>query len=66
MVLGGENAMKLCPYNRTVEQVNQTRMEYDENGNSTFQEHKLVETQAFSPCVEKRCGAWSLGRCRRR
>ena len=55
-----------CPYNRIVEQVNQTRYEYDENGFQNFCEHKLVENYKFENCLGKDCATFWRGRCRRR
>lgn len=58
--------MKQCPYNLHLEQVNETRREYDESGREAFQCQKLVENQLPTPCIGKACGAWHFGRCRRR
>lgn len=58
--------MKYCPYTLTVEQANQNTHEYDEEGRETMHTHKLAERQTFARCKGKDCGAWWLGRCRRK
>lgn len=56
-----------CPYNvAIIKQVNQNRYEYDENGCSTFHQHKMVEEKLLMDCLKENCAAWQNGQCRYR
>jgi hypothetical protein len=57
---------KYCPYNLTIQQVNEYVFEHDEHGDLTAQTHKLVENQMPTKCMKKACGAWCFGRCTRK
>lgn len=56
-----------CPY--TVDQViqiNVNRYKFDENGNCTSHQHKLVEQRGLTDCLREECAAWQDGRCQYR
>lgn len=57
---------KYCPYNLTIEQVNEYVFETDGSGNQSAQTHKLIEVQKPTKCIKKLCGAWRLGHCTRK
>ncbi|WHH58471.1 hypothetical protein [Petroclostridium sp. X23] len=52
-----------CTYACNVEQVNQNRYEFDDDGRNTFHEHKLIELKHYIECLKEECGAWYDGRC---
>lgn len=54
----------MCPYNiMTIEQVNQDRYDYSDEGYNTFHEHKMIENRVFTECLKENCGAWDGARC---
>lgn len=59
-------ASKFCPYNLNISQTTQNLPEYDENGNPVVSTTKLLEKQAQSECLGRKCGAWGLFGCKRR
>ena len=53
-----------CPYNSDqTMQININRYAFDENGNCTSHQHKLVEQRALMDCLREECAAWRDGRC---
>lgn len=52
-----------CPYICNIEQVNQNKYEFDEEGRNNFHEHKLVEIKIFAQCLKEECGAWRNDKC---
>lgn len=54
----------ICPYCLgRVEQINQNRYEYDDEGRTDFYEHKMIETRHIMECQKENCAAWHDGRC---
>lgn len=53
----------MCPYICNIEQVNQNRYEYSDEGHNTFHEHKLVELKHPTGCKGAECAAWQNGKC---
>lgn len=52
-----------CPYEVTLEQVTQTRYEYNEAGQVTLAETKLIEKHPFVDCQTTNCAAFVNGAC---
>ena len=60
----GVRGLAKCPYvfNR-IEQVNQNRHEYDDDGREIFNEHKMIESRVLLDCLKEDCGVYVDGRC---
>ena len=52
-----------CPYAVTRKEVNQTKIEYDENGNQSFYSEVRNNIAVFVECEKENCGAWQDGKC---
>lgn len=52
-----------CPYVVTRKEINQTKMEYDENNNQTFYSEIRTNQGIFVDCEKENCGAWQNGKC---
>ncbi len=53
-----------CPYNGSrLEQIVQTTNEYNEVGQVSFTQQKLIETRQQAECTKEECGAWLNGHC---
>lgn len=52
-----------CPYAVTRREINQTNMEYDENGNQTSYSEIRNSIAMFVNCEKENCGAWRDGKC---
>lgn len=52
-----------CPYAVTRKEINQTKMEYDENGNQISYTEIRANIAGFINCEKENCGAWQNGKC---
>lgn len=52
-----------CPYAVTRKEINQTEMEYDENGNQIFYSEVRNNKAEFINCEKENCGVWHDGKC---